>query len=45
MGKMKAYGEWAKEKGYLDQNYTPVDSNRNETVSYTHLPLPTPPYV
>ena len=30
MGKMKAYGEWAKEKGYLDQNYTPVDSNKNE---------------
>ena len=30
MGKMKAYGEWAKEKGYLDQNYIPVDSNKNE---------------
>ena len=30
MGKMKAYGEWAKNKGYLNQDYSPVDSNKNE---------------
>ena len=27
---MKAYGEWAKNKGYLNQDYSPVDSNINE---------------
>ena len=30
MGKMKAYGEWAKNKGYLNQEYSPIDSSKNE---------------
>ena len=25
MGQVKAYAEWAKEEGYLDSNYMPVD--------------------
>ena len=29
MGQVKAYGEWAKEAGYLDSNYKPIDKNRD----------------
>jgi len=25
VGQVKAYAEWAKEEGYLDSNYMPVD--------------------
>ena len=28
MGQVKAYAEWAKEKGYLDQNYKPIDESK-----------------
>jgi len=28
MGQVKAYGEWAKNKGYLDSNYNPIDKTK-----------------
>ena len=27
MGQMKAYAEWAKDKGYLDDDYEPINPN------------------
>jgi len=30
MGQVKAYGEWAKNEGYLDKNYKPVDKSKGD---------------
>jgi len=30
MGQVKAYGEWAKNKGHLDKNYKPIDKNKGD---------------
>ena len=30
MGQVKAYGEWAKNKGYLDKNYKPIDKSKGD---------------
>ena len=29
MGQVKAYGEWAKEAGLLDNNYKPIDETKD----------------
>ena len=30
MGQVKAYAEWAKNKGYLDNNYKPIDKTKGD---------------
>ena len=30
MGQVKAYAEWAKEEGYLDSNYKPIDKTKGD---------------
>ena len=30
MGQVKAYAEWAKNKGYLDKNYKPIDKSKGD---------------
>ena len=34
MGQVKAYAEWAKQEGYLDSNYMPVDPEA-DSMDYT----------
>jgi hypothetical protein len=34
MGQMKAYAEWAKDEGYLDSDYMPVDPEA-DSMDYT----------
>ena len=30
MGQVKAYGEWAKNKGHLDKNYNPIKKDTEQ---------------
>jgi hypothetical protein len=30
MGQVKAYAEWAKNKGHLDKNYKPIDKSKGD---------------